>query len=317
MEKDTTLQKFINPSGIEVRPMLERPELHTKEEDWTGKTSTALRRKLQNRLNQRASEPSPPAYLLPGLTNDSPERRRAQELQHSSAAEAQGAKYDVSVEVLVLRPSRISNICIEPSKRRWVLEAADFSSFLSPETPLSADHKLLTLLHFNLIRALTRITLLLGVNPDDMYKDIESPFHDAASNLSLSVLPPTLRPTQMQLSVPHHPEVDVFPFPQFRDNMILGEGLYDDVEFCQDLVYGVDDGKGGERKVDQRNCAKMSTGGRTGLIVWSDPWLQSSWEVEPDFARKYRKLFEGCSELIDGTNRWRASRGEEPLDLSE
>jgi hypothetical protein len=67
MEKETSLQKFSNPSaGIEVRPMLERPELHNKEEDWTGKTSTALRRKLQNRLNQRASEPSPPHIAFPG-----------------------------------------------------------------------------------------------------------------------------------------------------------------------------------------------------------------------------------------------------------
>jgi hypothetical protein len=193
----------------------------------------------------------------------------------------------------------------------------DFSSFLHPNTHLSADHKLLTLLHFNLIRALTKITLLLGVNPDDMYLDIESPFHNAASRLSLSVLPPTLLPTQMQLSVPHHPEVDIFPFPKFRDNMILGGDLYDDIEFCQDLVYGLDDGTGRERMVDQKECCKMSPGGRTGLIVWSDPWLQSSWEVEPDFARKYKGLFEGCWELIDSTNRWRASRGEEPLDLSE
>jgi hypothetical protein len=56
METETGLYKFVNPSGIEVHPMLDRPELHGRDEDWTGKTSTTMRRKLQNRLNQRASE---------------------------------------------------------------------------------------------------------------------------------------------------------------------------------------------------------------------------------------------------------------------
>ncbi len=39
---------------IEVTPMIQRFEIKDQAEDWTGKTNTALRRKLQNRLNQRA-----------------------------------------------------------------------------------------------------------------------------------------------------------------------------------------------------------------------------------------------------------------------
>jgi hypothetical protein len=247
----------------------------------------------------------------------SPERRRAQAQASIEAGEAEEV-YDLSMEVtMVQRPSRVSNICIEPLKRRWVTGAMDFSAFLHPKTPLSPDHKLLTLLHFNLIRALTRITLLLGVNPDHLHLDIESPFHSAASNLSLSELPPNLRPTEMQLTIPHHPEVDVFPFPKFRDNMIIADSVFDDVEFCQDIVYGVDDGSGAPRGVDMRECAKSDPGGRTGLIIWDDPWFQSSWEVEEEFAKKYKLLFEGCEELINSTNLWRERRGEAPLDLSE
>lgn len=93
--------------------------------------------------------------------------------------------------------------------------------------------------------------------------------------------------------------------------------IIDDVAFCQDLVYGVDDGSGAPRGVNTGQCARNDPNGRTGLIVWDDPWLQSSWEVEPEFAKKYKVLMRGCGELIVSTNRWRESRGEEPLDLSE
>ena len=248
--------------------------------------------------------------------NDSLERRRVQARASGTTGEMEGV-YDLSMEVtLIKRPSRVSNICMEPLKRKWVTGAMDFSSFLHPKTPLSPDHKLLTLLHFNLIRALTRITLILGVNPDHMHLDIESPFHSAASNLSLSELPPNLRPTEMQLTVPHHPEVDIFPFPTFRDNMIVANNTLDDVEFCQDIVYGVDDGSGAPRNVDLGKCAKCDPSGRTGLIVWADPWFQSSWEVDVEFAKKYKGLFVGCEELINSTNVWRERRGEPPLDLN-
>jgi len=54
------------PGKIELQYMTQRSEVKDQEEDWTGKNSTALRRKLQNRLNQRASRRSSPSpSLLP------------------------------------------------------------------------------------------------------------------------------------------------------------------------------------------------------------------------------------------------------------
>ena len=44
---------------IEILPMPQRSEVRDIKEDWTGKSSTVLRRKLQNRLNKRASRKSP------------------------------------------------------------------------------------------------------------------------------------------------------------------------------------------------------------------------------------------------------------------
>lgn len=50
-----------------------------------------------------------------------------------------------------------------------------------------------------------------------------------------------------------------------------------------------------------------------GLLVWGDPWLVSSWEISPGFAKKWAFLLKGCGEMVHATNAWRESRGEEPL----
>jgi len=182
------------------------------------------------------------------------------------------------------------------------------------------DQKLLTLLHFNLVRALNENVLMLGLDPGAMSDDLESPFFCNESGEGLELvqkLPPTLRPTEIQRSIKHHPEIDVFPFPKYRDNLIMAGDKVDDVELCVDLLYGVDlhEDVAGKR----RSChdGPYGTAGRTGMIIWSEPWMESSWEVDEGFARKYRGLLEGCEELIRSTNFWREKRGEGPLVLDD
>jgi hypothetical protein len=46
-----------------------------------------------------------------------------------------------------------------------------------------------------------------------------------------------------------------------------------------------------------------------------DPWDISGWEVTEGFVRKWGFLLRGYGELLDGTNKWSAKRGEEPLVL--
>jgi hypothetical protein len=210
--------------------------------------------------------------------------------------------------------------CINRQRRRSVVFSFNFHSFLScdPVTPISADHALLTLLHFNLVRALTQNILALGLNPDLMAQDIPSPWcstpsSDSTLQLStepcLSTLPPTLHPTFIQRTIQHHPEIDVFPFPNYRDNVILAGEQIDDIELCHDIIYGVDP----TRLATGISCHELPIGARTGLIVWDDPWLQSSWEVEESFARKWKHLFRGCEDLFESTNAWRERRGEARL----
>jgi Domain of unknown function (DUF3425) len=193
---------------------------------------------------------------------------------------------------------------MNPFKRRNVVSAVDFESFIS--IPLPTDQKLLTLLHFNLVRALTQNVCILSLNPDDMSSDLESPFTSTESRIRFEALPETLRPTELQRIIPHHPEIDVFPFPKWRDNMLRRGWTQPGDDFCMDMLYGV-----------ESDVASSGSGmtGRTGLIAWGEPWLKESWEVEEGFVRKYRDSFGSCDELLESTNKWRASRGEEPLVL--
>lgn len=153
---------------------------------------------------------------------------------------------------------------------------------------------------------------MLKLDPYNMGLEETSPFADPSrlATLRIEALPETLRPTELQTSVPHHPEVDCFPFPEFRDNRLRYGHCYHVQQYCLDLLYGV------EEEYSTRNWGLSS---RTGLIAWGDPWLQGSWEVEEGFARKYRRYIVGCPTLLATTNKWRRSRGEPPLvlDLDE
>ncbi|KAG0649462.1 hypothetical protein D0Z07_4458 [Hyphodiscus hymeniophilus] len=273
---------------IEVVAMPQRSEIRSK-------SSTAMRRKLQNRLNQRA----------------------ARELMRNpigfSALLMQSRREAPTSDKLVSQ-----GICIHPLQRHFLTQAPDFQSYMP--TPLPADQKLLTLLHFNLVRALLRNVYLLGLNPDLMDDDILSPFLDTSGTTpDLQKLPPTLQPTHLQKTVPHHPEIDCFPFPRYRDNFLRAGTTIDETELCFDVLFGVEIDVHGNQvpRPPSQNCNDMGVGcgGRTGLIVWSDPWLQSSWEVEQDFASKYKGLLKGCDALIKSSNLWRQQRGEEPLVL--
>jgi hypothetical protein len=161
--------------------------------------------------------------------------------------------------------------------------------------------------------------MLLGLDPEDMPHDIPSPFHSPNARRHLpALLPPSMRPTAIQLRVPHHPELDIFPFPEIRDRFILAQDSIDDLELCHDLIFGlnssveVDSARSCRNDVEDADAASMMTD-RTGLIVWGDPWLPDSWEIGEAFARKYRSLMD--DKAIECTNYWREMRGEEPLDL--
>lgn len=165
---------------------------------------------------------------------------------------------------------------------------------------------LLHLTTLNSLRAVTYIMGMLSLPADEMHdEDSISQFNsrDPAVVARRRLLPPSLQPTAAQVAVAHHPWVDVFPFPSFRDNLLRhGEelsaadaGEHSDNVLCGDTL-GLDPHR------------------PAGLFVWDRPWQAESWEVSEAFASKWRRMLRGCGELRASTNYWRARRGEPVLE---
>ncbi|OJJ68241.1 hypothetical protein ASPBRDRAFT_133728 [Aspergillus brasiliensis CBS 101740] len=175
-----------------------------------------------------------------------------------------------------------------------VYEAAAYRSSLgNPQ----ADH-LLTLAKLNVFRAFVRNIAILGYTREWMTDDslsrfsIHGPFQLTAS----THIPPSLRPTELQQSRPHHPWLDFFPFARLRDNLIRNQDSMDDSQFCRDLM-------GFWTMPDEANC----------MLVWGDPWIPMNWELTETFLKKWGGLVKGCPEILWSTNQWRQLRGEKRL----
>ncbi|RGP81526.1 hypothetical protein FLONG3_258 [Fusarium longipes] len=114
-------------------------------------------------------------------------------------------------------------------------------------------------------------------------------------------LSPDLRPTDKQLTIGHHPYVDVIPFKSFRENLIQAlehdPPIIDEGILCHDILDGgfICWGAG-------RNPHGMAAG---------VPWDSRSWEPKVWFLMKYRELagdWEG--ELWKSARWWHSVRGE-------
>ncbi|KAJ6084366.1 hypothetical protein N7486_011166 [Penicillium sp. IBT 16267x] len=155
---------------------------------------------------------------------------------------------------------------------------------LSFNYPLTVDH-LLSLIHFNVWRAL--LTNSGSMSLSHVFSTFPSAKSYVTPSLFPSEIPPSLRPTSLQLSVSHEPSIDFFPLPRLRDNLILlGNSLFTMSTFCRDMLgtlfqnHGID------------NCD------RKGLIVWGDPWNVNSWECTPGFLMEWGWLLDGYGESL-------------------
>jgi len=168
--------------------------------------------------------------------------------------------------------------------------------------PLAPDHRLITLVQYNVLRAtITNMAILsiLHTMPTECRADTAVPTHLLFDLPSL--VPPALQATALQQSVAHEPWIDAVPIPAMRDNLILNYDSIDQDDLCCDLLGGLYEG--------------FDDVALTGVIVWSQPWHVGGWEVSEGFARKWGFLLKGCAELIESTNRWRDMRGEDRLVL--
>jgi hypothetical protein len=162
----------------------------------------------------------------------------------------------------------------------------------SPKTDL-----LISLSRLNVLRAAYDNVMAMGMTAEWLCQDEPiSIFSIQGPQLSEDSIPSTLRPTDLQRSTPHHPWLDIFPFPQFRDNLIRAGDNLDDDELCHDLTAFWDTRTSNAR-----------------LLVWGVPSCPENWEVTAEFAMKWGSFLRGSPDILISTNKWRLKRGEKPL----
>lgn len=151
----------------------------------------------------------------------------------------------------------------------------------------------------------------LGINIDTLFgwncMSLCSPFYRPTTTteddpkallaaVSSPSIPKNLQPTLPQVLFPHHPILDLIPFPGLRACAITlaatSPPLLSPLELKKDIIFG-------------------------GLVCWGtkknpggQPWDMRSWEAAPWFLEKWRLLVDGRDgELSRQSTWWRGMRG--------
>ena len=122
-------------------------------------------------------------------------------------------------------------------------------------------------------------------------------------------LKPDLRPSSEQITVKHHPYIDILPFPTLRRNLITHLEDVDEDDFFHDMLTGLVcwGGAGIGRKDREDSTGYASTG---------TPWDFRSWEAKMWFLKKYWTLLGGeDGELVRQSEWWHGIRGDDALNM--
>ena len=185
-----------------------------------------------------------------------------------------------------------------------------FSPSLSPSsgshsnresTTSFPDSYLLPMSELTLIRAMLRVAG--RINAQSVWElTANSPFNLGTSPPP-DQLPATWQPTATQLIMPHHPIIDLLPWPAARDRVINVLSLPDEARppaargslaVCN-FAYDIEDGA-------------------EGIRVWgSDPYDETCWEVGQLAFAKWWFIFDRA--VIERSNYWRRLRGAPPLRM--
>lgn len=153
-----------------------------------------------------------------------------------------------------------------------------------------------------LLRGLLRVATRLNAVPSSFSLAALSPFN-LGFGPDPSEIPRAWRPTAAQLSVPHHPVLDLLPWPSVRDRLIEVLSLTEqsaELSLVEpprlvNFVYDMEDA--GE-----------------GIRIWgSDPFDERHWEVGQVLYERWWFVFDRST--VEQSNYLRLQRGAPPLRL--
>ncbi|KAI1442445.1 hypothetical protein F5Y02DRAFT_429970 [Annulohypoxylon stygium] len=131
--------------------------------------------------------------------------------------------------------------------------------------PISADHGLIVLIQYNVLRAfMTNMSILSILHriPLECGGALNIKYLPSAPD----TIPPSFESTPLQRQIAHDVWIDMVPWPNMRDNLLLNRGKFDEDDLCVDMVGGLYEG-----------FDEVAT---RGMIVWGEPWSETGWEVE-------------------------------------
>lgn len=188
---------------------------------------------------------------------------------------------------------------------------------------LSADRALIHLIIHNVAQGFMQNISLLRLMANFSNVAQDPPLNsDLAAGCEVAIvrptrriMPPCLLPTQLQIDFPHPMWMNMFPFPEIRDNLIRRQHSFNHKDFLKslfgDLIYVMS--PTGQYQLGPLSVLSLPRHGqqddslpgndREGLILWGEAYLKENWEATPLFLTKWPWVAEGCHGLVDISNR--------------
>ncbi|CAH0044596.1 unnamed protein product [Clonostachys solani] len=275
-------------------------------DDWKGVKAQEERRRIQNRVNQRAARNRKRAGAKQNQLDSSQRGLKSFSNQMPSRAVVRTElgpdfwqMFYFAMKSVPADRSRLvkftQNIVFHSENIQK--DVRNFENWMCLLIGSPGRDCLFTLIQFNVFRSMVSNERDLGL-PEACALDDDSisPISDAG--YVAQDMPISLRPTLLQRTMTHHPWIDLLPFPNMRDNLLLAGDQYDELALCTAIL----------------GCSTNSDG-KTGMIVWGEAWNPAGWEFTEEFIRHWAWTLKGCDEFLASTNSWRQRRGKGALKL--
>ncbi|KAJ5941277.1 hypothetical protein N7516_001445 [Penicillium verrucosum] len=258
----------------------------------------ATRRRLQNRLNQRASRKR--KALESKTQHKTPDRKWIVYVDDSnipkrSTSTEEATSHQVTQLSLPLNQNEEYLSYFKSSECDAFMNKLYGKALHTIENPVLSRNPTVCDAQFNVFRAISINANLMGLTFDLLNEDIASQFNLAGPLMSAVHLPASLFPSQKQRKIIHHPWIDLIPMLSLREALLIRVDVIDEDELCVDF-YGT--------------CAPSQ---EVGLRVWGEAWDPFAYEFSEAIIRKWRWMATDCPDIVKSSNYWRRQRGEKPI----